>query len=441
MKRVLLSVLVMAFAFNANAQTDYIKPKGLGIHFVLNDYKTASYIRTYGLGSAINDKKISKLSDMYPGMAVSYIAGLGSHLDGEATLSGSFVNYATPSMVKDGSNNLLLEGTAMMHLKLLTDKYCINPYLAAGVGVSKYKGYWAAFAPLGVGVQFKIVDDVFMMVNSQYRVPVTGFSDYHFYHSLGVVKTFPKEVAPEVALPVVPVVADRDGDGINDNDDKCPDVAGLATLQGCPDRDADGIADGDDKCPDVAGVARYQGCPIPDTDGDGINDEEDKCPTVKGVARYQGCPIPDTDGDGVNDEEDKCKDRPGPASNYGCPEIKKEVIEKINYAAKNVYFATASYKLLPKSFKPLNDVVAIMKADETLKLAIDGHTDSQGSDEYNQTLSENRAKSVKDYLVSKGIDESRLISAGYGETKPVADNATAAGRAKNRRTEITVTNY
>lgn len=86
-------------------------------------------------------------------------------------------------------------------------------------------------------------------------------------------------------------LADRDNDGILDADDKCPDVAGLAALQGCPDRDGDGIADGDDKCPDVAGLAKYEGCPIPDTDGDGINDEMDKCPTEKGFARYQGCPI------------------------------------------------------------------------------------------------------------------------------------------------------
>jgi outer membrane protein OmpA-like peptidoglycan-associated protein len=110
-------------------------------------------------------------------------------------------------------------------------------------------------------------------------------------------------------------------------------------------------------------------------------------------------------------------------------------------AAKNVFYATASYKLLPKSFKSLNEVVAIMKADPSLMIDIDGHTDSQGSDEYNHTLSHNRAKSVSDYLVSKGIEESRLKSTGYGESKPVADNATAAGRAKNRRTEMTVRNY
>jgi outer membrane protein OmpA-like peptidoglycan-associated protein len=143
----------------------------------------------------------------------------------------------------------------------------------------------------------------------------------------------------------------------------------------------------------------------------------------------------------VNDEEDKCVNRAGPASNQGCPEITKEVIEKINFAAKNIFFATGSYKLLPKSFKSLDEVASILKADDLMKIQIDGHTDAQGDDAKNQTLSENRAKAVKDYLVSKGVAEAATSSAGYGETKPVADNKTAAGRAKNRRVELTVRNF
>ena len=226
-----------------------------------------------------------------------------------------------------------------------------------------------------------------------------------------------------------------------DVDDKCPDVPGLASLAGCPDRDGDGITDAEDKCPDVPGLARYQGCPIPDTDKDGINDEVDKCPTVPGVARYQGCPIPDTDGDGVNDEEDKCINEKGPASNFGCPVISEEIIKRVNLAAKNVFFATASDKLLAQSNKRLNDVVTILNENPTYKVQIDGHTDDQGKDEYNQDLSDRRAASVKAYLVSKGIAEGRLSSAGYGETKPVADNKTAKGRAENRRVEMTLSNY
>jgi outer membrane protein OmpA-like peptidoglycan-associated protein len=296
--------------------------------------------------------------------------------------------------------------------------------------------------PIGVGLQFKVIDELHLVLNSQYRVPVSENATYHLYHSFGITQSLrKKEVPVPVPVPVAPVVLDRDGDGVPDADDKCPDVAGLATLQGCPDKDADGIADGDDKCPDVAGIAKYQGCPIPDTDGDGINDEEDKCPTVAGVARYQGCPVPDTDGDGINDEEDKCPTRAGTAANQGCPEIAKEVIEKVNMAAKNVFFATGSYKLLAKSFKSLTEVADIMKADESLMIDIDGHTDDVGTNESNQLLSENRAKAVRDYLVSKGVAESRMKSTGYGEEKPVADNKTVAGRAKNRRTEMTVRNY
>ena len=246
---------------------------------------------------------------------------------------------------------------------------------------------------------------------------------------------------PPPSLPPMPVVLDRDGDGVLDGVDRCPDVAGLASLQGCPDRDGDGIADMDDKCPDVAGVARYQGCPIPDGDNDGINDELDKCPAVPGLARYQGCPIPDTDGDGVNDEEDKCINDKGPASNFGCPIISMEILKRVKIAAENIFFETAKSTLLAKSFPKLNDVVTILKENPTFMVQVDGHTDFVGKDDYNQTLSEQRAASVKTYLVSQGIAESRLSSAGYGETRPVADNNTTAGKAKNRRVEMTLRNY
>ena len=248
------------------------------------------------------------------------------------------------------------------------------------------------------------------------------------------------ETPPPPAPPVV-VVKDRDGDGVMDDDDRCPDVPGLASLKGCPDKDGDGIADIDDKCPDVPGLARYQGCPIPDRDNDGINDEVDKCPDVFGYARYQGCPIPDTDKDGVNDEEDKCINVPGPASNYGCPIIPEEIIQKVNVAAKNVFFATGSAKLLEKSFSSLKNVAQILKDNPSYKISVEGHTDSTGTQEKNMKLSEDRAASVAEYLKSVGVDGSRISSTGYGPNRPVAPNRTASGRAKNRRVEMKLTNY
>ena len=440
MKKTMLSVVAMIVCSIAIAQTDYKKSPTLGIHFVANDFETAATLRSSSLSQVIKDGDWKKISQMSTGFGISYLQGFNEHVDFSASLSGVFVDYPLPNRPLARNEKLLLEAAATANVKLLTDKYWFNPFLTIGVGAAKYSGYYSAFVPAGVGIQLKVVPNTFLLLNSQYRIPVTENAAYHFFHSIGFAQSFAKKVAP-VAEVVVPVILDRDGDGVVDAEDKCPDVAGLANLQGCPDRDGDGIADGDDKCPDVAGIAKYQGCPIPDTDGDGINDEEDKCPTVKGLARYQGCPVPDTDGDGVNDEEDKCPTRSGPASNQGCPEIAKEVIEKVSMAAKNVFFATGSYKLLAKSFKSLNDVAAIMAADESLMLDIDGHTDEVGTNESNQTLSENRAGSVREYLISKGVTETRMKSTGYGEETPVADNKTAAGRAKNRRTEMTVRNY
>ncbi len=442
MKKFILSIMTLIVCTIGYGQNDYKKPPTLAFHLFLDDFQTAAEIRQNGLSNVIKDKKFARSKRMNTGLAVSYIKGLSNKFDIAATLSGSFLNYPVPNKVSDGQQHLLLEAAVTGNLKLLSDKYFFNPFVTVGLGASKFKGYYGAFAPVGVGLQFKILNNIFLLANSQYRIPITENAAYHFYHSVGIAVSLTKPQPKPVEVVVAPVVVlDRDGDGVLDADDKCPDIPGLAALQGCPDKDGDGIADGDDACPDVAGLAKYKGCPIPDTDGDGINDELDKCPTVKGYARYQGCPIPDTDADGVNDEEDKCPNRAGPAGNQGCPVITKEVIEKINVAAKNVFFATGSFKLLPKSFKSLDEVANIIKSDDLLQLQIDGHTDAQGDDAKNMTLSENRAKAVKDYLVSKGVAEARTNSTGYGETKPVADNKTAAGRAKNRRVEMTVRNF
>jgi outer membrane protein OmpA-like peptidoglycan-associated protein len=236
---------------------------------------------------------------------------------------------------------------------------------------------------------------------------------------------------PPPPPPPVPVVTDRDNDGIPDTDDKCPDVPGLAKYQGCPipDTDKDGLNDETDKCPTVPGLAKFQGCP--DRDGDGIQDSEDKCPDVAGLARYQGCPIPDTDNDGVNDEEDKCPTIPGVAENFGCP--------KIDFNASAVQFVTGSCNLTTGAKTELNKLVKIL--NETypdIKISIEGHTDATGKPDKNQTLSECRANAVKAYLVSKKVAGERLSTSGFGQDKPIADNTTKEGKAKNRRVEFKV---
>ena len=445
-KSVLFAFTLVAFA-TSFAQSDLKKTPSLAIHFSFIDYKGAADLRANSLTSVIASNNLFTIKRMDPALSISYLEGFTNNIDFAATLTGSFVKHPISDVVSNPSGNdqFLLEAAATANFKLLNDNYIISPFLTIGVGASKWTNYFSAFAPIGVGLQVKIADGTFMLVNSQYRVAITEKSAYHLYHSIGFASSI--AARKEVIIPVLPIapivkqVLDKDGDGVLDAEDKCPDVSGLPSLGGCPDKDSDGIADGNDKCPDVAGLVKYSGCPIPDSDKDGINDEEDKCVTVAGVVRYQGCPIPDTDGDGLNDEEDKCPAKAGTAANQGCPEIAKKVIDKINYAAKNVFFASGSAKLLPKSYKALDEAANLIKEDETLMVDVDGHTDASGKADKNQTLSEDRANAVKAYLIKKGIAESRLKASGFGSTKPIADNKTAAGKAKNRRTEMAVRNF
>jgi outer membrane protein OmpA-like peptidoglycan-associated protein len=242
-----------------------------------------------------------------------------------------------------------------------------------------------------------------------------------------------------MAVTTETVVMDSDGDGINDNVDKCPNTPGVAKYNGCPipDSDNDGVNDEEDKCPNTPGLAKYNGCPAPDTDGDGINDENDKCPTVPGVERYQGCPIPDSDNDGVNDEEDNCPHLAGTAANHGCPDIDASTQSKVDMMAKNVSWTNSTgYTISNKSNKSLDQVASMLKADPNLKVTINAHTDNTGDADAKKTLSQNRADAVRDYLVSQGVNTNQITSTGYGGEQPIADNKTAGGRMKNQRVEL-----
>lgn len=230
-------------------------------------------------------------------------------------------------------------------------------------------------------------------------------------------------------------IPDTDKDGITDDKDKCPEIAGMAAFAGCPDTDGDGVADAEDKCPKEKGLKENNGCPIIDTDGDGLADKDDKCPTEKGPTNLGGCP--DKDGDGVADKDDACPTTPGIVALKGCPEVKEKdavIIKK----AMNIQFETGSAIIKKDSYKILDDLAGMLKENSTYNVLIEGHTDDQGDDARNLKLSEERVKAAFDYLVKKGLAPNRFIYAGYGETRPIADNKTAEGRAQNRRVEFII---
>jgi outer membrane protein OmpA-like peptidoglycan-associated protein len=274
---------------------------------------------------------------------------------------------------------------------------------------------------------------------------------------------------------------DRDGDKIIDKDDECPDEAGLAEFMGCPDKDADGTPDKYDACPDLAGPKELKGCP--DKDGDKVIDKDDACPDVAGPADNKGCPyakldlldkngkviavsvknkegwftfetLPadeealfklEVDDASINvvtiDSKGNKKEATKKADGlYHFPvEIKaaeKKILEK---AFSSLQFATGKDIIQTISFPSLNQLATLMKQhtdDWTLKLS--GHTDNQGQADANMLLSEKRAKAVKKYLVSKGVKDDKVIAEWFGQTQPIENNATEAGRKKNRRVEMKV---
>ena len=258
---------------------------------------------------------------------------------------------------------------------------------------------------------------------------------------------------------------DKDKDGVSDNDDICPDVPGSARFKGCPDSDGDGVEDSKDKCPNEKGSDRFNGCPDNDGDGiedskdkckdtpkgvkvdmngcssdsdnDGVNDSEDKCPDTKTGVKVdeKGCPS-DRDGDGVNDSEDGCPTVAGLAVNKGCPEKKVDVKKRLQFAARGINFETGKATLTTSSYPMLDEVVSILNEYVDYNLKMGGHTDAVGNANSNLSLSQARVDAVKAYLISKGIVDTRVVATGFGKVRPVASNANAAGRAKNRRVEL-----
>jgi OmpA-OmpF porin, OOP family len=441
-----LSLLLASVIFCGSvvAQDAWQSPKKgtlLGIHYNMADFNAPS-----GLKDPITGKVYNSVRQMTKGLSFGYWKGLTNKIDLAVKLNGMFRDYSSIYQGVTGKQGIGIELEPTLNIRPFKDNTKLAPFLTAGVGAGLYDGKLGGYLPAGLGLQFNMNSVTYLIAQAQYKFTLSEkYLGDNLFYSFGFAQNIgrDKPMAPPPPPPPPAVVApkDTDSDGVADADDKCPTVAGTASLQGCPDSDSDGITDADDKCPTDKGLAKYSGCPIPDTDKDGVNDEQDKCVTVAGVARYQGCPIPDGDGDGVNDEDDKCPSVAGLASNEGCPEIKQAVIDKINYAAKNILFATGSSKLLPQSNKSLNEVAKIMTADATLILDIDGHTDNQGNAEKNLALSQSRCDAVKAYLAAKGIDDSRMTATGHGSEMPVADNKTAAGRSKNRRVELKAKNF
>ena len=272
---------------------------------------------------------------------------------------------------------------------------------------------------------------------------------------LAVEHSPPERCVPKEAVPP-PKVGDADGDGILDDVDECPQVPedkdNFEDTDGCPepDNDADGILDKDDKCPnDPEDLDKFQdedGCPDLDNDQDGLSDRIDACPDdaedKDGFEDDDGCPDCDDDKDGVPEcpeAKDKCPGVPGDSPD-GCKHYQLITVTENKIELKQtVFFDTNRATIKRASFALLDDVARALGDNPKIKVEIQGHTDSQGADAANLKLSQQRAEAVRAYLIKKAITSDRVVARGYGETVPIADNRTTAGRAQNRRVEFVIT--
>jgi OOP family OmpA-OmpF porin len=356
------------------------------------------------------------------------------------------------------------EGTALAinyraHLLVHVLKGKIRPFLLAGGGGNTlsssnpdvlHEDTDGEFH-FGIGSKFDIMKNWGIRLDGRlYIVPSTNvdkiYATNDFELTLGFYGLFGgrKEAHP------VPVAAapnpDRDGDGIPNAEDLCPDEKGVPENRGCPDKDSDGdlIVDRLDKCPRDKGPEENGGCPDKDSDQDTVVDRLDKCPNDKGPPENNGCPDTDSDKDGVPDRLDKCPNEPETVNGYqdldGCPDELPKEVKKFTGAVKGINFENGKATLLPSSNKVLDEIVTVLKNYPDVKIEIQGHTDNNGDRNKNIDLSQARAASVRTYLLSNGIVETRITAVGFGPDRPVADNKASAGRAKNRRVEFKLIN-
>jgi OmpA-OmpF porin, OOP family len=323
----------------------------------------------------------------------------------------------------------------------------------------------------GAGLSLQIVPALALVVQTSVQMPfidkIDGVSGIAAPNYTKMNDLFMEN---SVALYITPGKAkkkDSDGDGVPDKLDKCPDTpAGVAVdangcpldsdkdgvpdyldkcpgtplgekvdANGCPlDTDKDGVLDNVDDCPDVPGLVELKGCP--DSDGDGVPDKTDRCPnTPKGYKVDEfGCPL-DSDKDGIPDSEDDCPTKPGVAELKGCPFTLEHILDKYDITMGPIYFDFDSFKLKPEGIKSLDKIATALAAHPDFGVQFDGYCDFTGTEEYNLKLSEKRANSAKNYIMNKGINDSRIRLLYYGEAKPASDNGTAKGRALNRRVE------
>lgn len=497
-KLLLVAALVSLFA-SANAQTKE-KPWTLGLYGVrtvyIGDLGTGifDFDQDANVGVGVSfDRYISRFFDLglYGSYSsISYYDGMSSYAD----MDDFYNRIQTGNLPKNFKSSPMYSGNVHLRYKFLGNNEArLVPYINVGVSMFWYKNdetqiyvggnvrteslksyngqtwsdiksIYSTAATAGIGLEYKFTPALSVRYQADFSYTnhdnrdfyQKGGNDMQLQHNLGLAWSFggkkkdsdgdgvadKNDLCPNtpagVTVDVNGCPIDSDGDGVADYLDQCPNTpaaaVGYVDAKGCPkDSDGDGVADYLDKCPNTPAGAKVDanGC-TSDSDGDGVADYMDKCPnTPAGVqVDKNGCPV-DTDGDGIPDYLDQCPKVKGVKENNGCPAVEAA-------AYSNIMFDSSKYTIKPGFDTELDQVAKTLKDNPSYTLKVDGHADTSGIAEKNMILSQHRANSVKNYIVKKGVNGSRIDAKGHGDKQPVADNSTWEGRTQNRRVELSI---
>ena len=350
-------ITILSIHYSYSQDNYSIQRSSIGVHLIADHFPQRESIHLPG-----SDGRLTI------GLAVSFLKGITPRLDMQTTLAVSFPRLAGKD---NGGRHAFGEMDASLRGKLVPGNPRLIPFLQAGAGLAVYDGHVSAIFPAGAGIQINLPGETFLLFHAQYRITTApAWDPAHLYYSAGIAGIIGKKRNIRTRRrPVLPPATSSHH----------------PTSFSSRDRDGDGIADSLDACPDTPGDIALAGCPVIDTSHSVL----------------------------INDMKEKLKED-----------------------AKNIFFETDRYTLLPASFKALDAAAALLTTHPQFHLLIEGHTDSTGRPDANQALSQHRAEAVRDYMIQKGIAKERLSAKGYGSKRPIAGNDTPSGRSLNRRVEL-----
>lgn len=435
-------IMICVFVFVSQAQDTLVKtdPKPLKMKYTPNpDVKWSMFgMRLHMQDFGITNQYIDTcncddglpLLDRANGtVSFSLYTNLSKRLAMSTDLGFSYgyISRKTPNLT-DRRHAWFQTARSDFYYNFSNKKLQLQPFIFGGAHYSRRSSSNFLSIPMGMGARYMVFNDNGMITGQVgYGLGASSNIRNSFIYSFGLYVNMSRKKKPQVVEP--PKVVDT-----------------VKCIIPLVDTDCDGLVDSIDKCPTVPGPARNEGCPIADRDNDTVMDQVDKCPDQPGDPCNDGCPLPP--------KPEPVKEIPQPVVEPKKEEPKMAIIPKVE-APKGIviekpappkrifdsvyfiiHFDFDKYSLTPKSKDVLSKVVAYLKKHPTYECVLFGHTDLEGSDQYNIKLSRNRVNAARAYLTTHGISPRRISIDYFGKRNPVISTTAKPLGWKNRRVEF-----